>query len=161
MARRNDDPFQAHNFQIALGIEDLLVAGFSECDGLQAETKIYQYKEGGRNETTLQFPEHASYSNITLKRGITFIRDLLLEWQQDVAFGEFSMNERGPGPLRRNKRTVSIILFDEQGQEKVRWDLLGAIPVKWVGPDLKAMGNEVAIETLEIAHEGFEVTKSR
>jgi phage tail-like protein len=161
MARREHDPFSNFNFQVALGIEDLLVAGFSECSGLQSETKVFPYKEGGRNETTLQFPEHTSYGNITLKRGITFIRHLLLEWQQDVAFGEFGKNPRArdAGPLGLNKKTVSIIIFDEQREEKARWNLFGAIPVKWVGPDLKATGNEIAIETLEIAHEGFEVIK--
>ncbi|NIV07641.1 MAG: phage tail protein [candidate division Zixibacteria bacterium] len=159
MSRRFEDPFLNYNFKFILGIDGFYAAGFTECSGLQAETKTFQYKEGGRNNTTLHFPEHTSYGNITLKTGITFINDLLLDWQQDIATGQFRLNPRSspPGGLRENAKPVAIILLDELRDEVWRWTLIGAIPVKWVGPDLKSTGNEVAIETIEIAHEGFRV----
>ena len=157
MARRLFDPYPSHNFEFILEIDGFQAAGFSECSGLQMETKLFPYKEGGRNETTLQFPEHTTYGNITLKRGITFFDNVLLDWHKDIVNGQFSKNARSPGALRENAKPTAIILQDELGGEVWRWTLIGAIPVKWVGPDLKAIGNEIAIETLEIAHEGIEI----
>jgi len=157
MARRALDPYPSHNFEFILEIGGLQAAGFAECNGLQMETKLFQYKEGGRNETTLQFPEHTSYGNITLKRGITFSDNVLYEWHKDIVTGQFSKNRRSQSTLRKNAKSTAIILQDELGDEVGRWTLIGAIPVKWVGPDLKATGNEIAIETLEIAHEGIEI----
>lgn len=162
MPRRDEDPFLNNNFKFMLGIDGLYAAGFTECSGLQAETSTFQYKEGGRNNTTLHFPEHSSYGNVTLKTGISFINDLLLDWQQDIATGRFSFNPRSspPGGLRENVSPVAIILLDELREEAWRWTLIAAIPVKWVGPDLKSTGNEVTIETLEIAHEGIIVEQA-
>jgi phage tail-like protein len=112
------------------------------------ETKVFEYKEGGRNETTLKFPEATIYGNITLKRGITQSNELI-NWQLDVVNGEFSKNSR------KNSVNIAIILMDEKGMPIKWWNLIRAFPVKWVGPDLKASGNEIAIEALEIAHEGI------
>jgi len=146
MPRRDNDPYG--NFRFALELGNIQVAGFAECTGLQMETKVFEYKEGGRNETTLKFPEAATYGNITLKRGITQSNELI-DWQLDVINGVFSQN------ARTTNLNVAIIFMDEKGTEVKRWNLISPFPVKWVGPDLKASGNEVAIETLEIAHEGI------
>ena len=158
MARRQGDPYGSFRFR--LEIDSVQVAGFSECTGLQMETKLFEYKEGGRNDTTLKFPEHTSYGNLTLKRGITQADDYLRKWQRDIATSQFKENPRSESTNRTNKKTVAILLLDEQDNDKVvrRWNLVAALPVKWVGPDFKASASEVAIETLEIAHEGIEVT---
>jgi phage tail-like protein len=148
MPRRIPDP--VGNFRFLLQVDQIVAAGFAECSGLQMETKVMEYKEGGRNETTLRFPEGSSYGNITLKRGVTASNELL-QWQLDVASG----NNQRSGP---SARKVSIILNDEKGVKVRRWNLTRPFPTKWTGPDLKAMGNEVAIESLEIAHEGIELT---
>ena len=150
MPRRDQDPLS--NFRFSLELGQVQVAGFAECTGLQMETKVFEYKEGGNNATTLKFPEASSYGNITLKRGVSSSNDLI-EWQLDVANGEFSKNRRS------SDLNVAIILMNEKGDPIKRWNLKNPLAVKWVGPDLKAMGNEVAIETLEIAHEGIEVKK--
>ena len=147
MPRRANDPYG--NFRFALELGNVQVAGFAECTGLQMETKVFEYKEGGRNETTLKFPEAATYGNITLKRGLTQSNELI-DWHLDVINGVFSKN------ARTNNLNVAIIFMDEKGTKVKRWNLIRPFPVKWVGPDLKAFGNEVAIETLEIAHEGIE-----
>jgi phage tail-like protein len=147
MSRRENDPPGSFNFALELG--SIQVAGFAECTGLQMEAKVFEYKEGGNNSTTLRFPEHSSYSNVTLKRGVSTSNDLI-DWQLDVATGAFKQNPRAQNP------SVAIVLMDEKGGEVRRWNLIRAFPVKWVGPDLKATGNEVAIETLELAHEGIE-----
>lgn len=147
MPRRENDPYG--NFRFALELGNINVAGFSECAGLNMETKVFEYKEGGRNETTLKFPEHTTHGNIVLKRGVTRSNDLI-DWQLDIASGTFSKNRR------TNNSNVAIILKDEKGTPVKRWNLIRALPVKWVGPDMKAMASEVAIETLEIAHEGIQ-----
>jgi phage tail-like protein len=146
MPRRLGDPYT--NFRFILELGNVLAAGFAECNGLQMETKVFEYKEGGRNETTLKFPEATIYGNITLKRGITQSNELI-NWQLDVVNGEFSKNSR------KNSVNIAIILMDEKGMPIKWWNLIRAFPVKWVGPDLKASGNEIAIEALEIAHEGI------
>lgn len=142
------DPYTAYNYRLEIdGIES---GGFAECSGLQMETQVYEYKEGGNNRTTLKFPEHTKYGNITLKRGITLSNDLI-DWQRDIVDGTFKVNPRTKNP------NVAIILRDEKGEDVRRWNLVRALPVKWTGPDLKASADEIAIESLEIAHEGIEL----
>jgi phage tail-like protein len=145
MPRRFTDPYASFNF--LLEIDGVTSGGFSECSGLQMEVKTFDYKEGGNNKTTLKFPEHASYGNITLKRGVTTSNELI-SWQLEV-------NDDISGS-RSIRRAVTIILQDEIGAEAKRWELTGAFPVKWTGPDFKANASEIAIESLEIAHEGIQ-----
>lgn len=148
MARRETDPFGNFRFKLELG--DVEVAGFAECTGLNIETKVLEYKEGGNNVTTLKFPEPASFGNVTLKRGVTNSNELI-EWQMDVVTGAFSKNSRANNP------SIAVVLMNEKGEDVRRWNLVRAFPVKWVGPDLKASASEVAIETLELAHEGIQL----
>lgn len=147
MPRRDFDPYASCCF--VLEIDGIRAAGFSDCSGLQMETKVFEYKEGGNNKTTLRFPEHTSYGNVTLKRGIIASNELL-RWQADVARGNFSDRPR-------DGINFAIIFLDEQGFELKRWNLIRAYPVKWMGPDLKASASEIAIESVEIAHEGIQV----
>jgi phage tail-like protein len=159
--RRNTDPVLNYRFVLELGF--IQVAGFSECTGLSLETKIMEYKEGGRNSGALKFPELGAVGNITLKRGIVpgphF--DALLKWQLDVMRGDFdgtnNPNRRKPSPEQDIDKRCAIVLQDEGGQEVGRWRLLRAFPVKWSGPDFKAATADLAIETLELACEGVEL----
>lgn len=148
MPRRSTDPYG--NFRFALELDRVHVAGFAECGGLSVETKVFEYKEGGNNTTTLKFPESTSYGNITLKRGLTASNDLI-QWMFDVVNGNFSVNARSSNP------NIAIILMNEKGFPVKRWNLVRAFPVKWTGPDLKGNASEVAIESLELAHEGIQV----
>jgi phage tail-like protein len=145
MPRRFTDPYASFNFLLV--IDGVTSGGFSECSGLQMEVKTFDYKEGGNNQTTLKFPEHASYGNITLKRGVTTSNELI-SWQLGV-------NDDISGS-RSIRRAVTIILQDEIGDEVKRWELTGAFPVKWMGPDFKANASEIAIESLELAHQGIQ-----
>jgi phage tail-like protein len=162
--RRDKDPYANYRFKLELG--SITVAGFSECSGLNIEVKVMEYKEGGNNSTTLKFPEAAAYSNLVLKRGIT--RDLdLINWQLDVVNGQFSTNKRpqfspdkNPAPPDPSQKGIAVLLTNEKGEEVRRWNLIRAFPVKWAGPEFKATGNEIAIETLEIAHEGIEARRA-
>lgn len=134
------DPYAAFNFLIE--IRGLVVGGFSNVSGLQAETEVEEYREGGLNDYVHKLPKVTKYSNLTLKRGFTDSRELW-DWYQTVINGQFQ------------RRNGSIILLDQAGNEKWRWNFSQAYPVKWIGPEFSANSNAVAIETLEIAHNGL------
>jgi phage tail-like protein len=161
MARRSGDPILSYRFVLELGF--VQVAGFSECTGLSLETKIMEYREGGRNGGPLKFPEIGAISNVTLKRGMVpgANVDTLLRWHLDVMRGEFDSrnnpNKRKASPDDDIDRRCAIIVHDEQGQEVKRWNLVRAFPAKWVAPDFKAAASDVAVETLELACEGLEI----
>ncbi len=139
------------------------VAGFSECTGLVLETKVFEYREGGRNSHSLKFPEVGVVGNITLKRGVSSgaNSDALFRWHRDVMTGAFdntdNPNQRPADPSADISKRVAIVLQDEAGLDVKRWKLVRAIPVKWTGPELKAGAGEVAIEALELACEGVEL----
>ena len=137
---RKKDPYLSFRFLVE--IQGLIVGGFSEVSGLQAETKLEEIREGGVNDYVHKLPKITEYPNITLKRGITD-SDVLWKWHQEVVKGKFK------------RRTVYIIMQDSEGNEKWRWEFDDAYPVKWTGPDLKSDSNTVAVETLELAHKGI------
>ena len=134
------DPYLATRFKIEL--KGIVEAGFSECTGLAVETEIEERREGGVNDYLHRLPRGSKYTNIVLKRGITE-SDVLWKWHQNIVAGKVEMKK------------LSVVLLDSTGEERWRWDVDGAFPVKWQGPDLKADGSGVAIETLEIAHHGI------
>ena len=159
--RRENDPLMSFRFSLELGF--VQVAGFQECTGLSKETKLMEYKEGGRNSSVLKFPDGGSISNIVLKRGVMTdaTADVLYKWHHDVMAGEFeesnNPNLRPFDPDEDISTRCSIILMNETGEEMKRWSLVRAFPVKWTGPDLKAGSSETALESLEIACEGIEL----
>ena len=135
------DPFTAFRFQVE--IDGLIIAGFSDVSGLQAETKTYQYREGGVNNFVHKFPDCTEYPNLVLKRGLGG-SDELWKWHREVVNGRF------------NRKNGSVLLLDDTGQVKWRWNFSMAYPVKWVGPELKADSNTVAFESVELVHQGIE-----
>lgn len=135
------DPYAAFNFLVE--IEGLLVGGFSEVSGLQVETEIKEYREGGLNEYMHKLAGPTRYpSNLILKHGLTDIEGLWL-WHQDVVRGVIQ------------RRNGTIYLLDSQGLPAMWWDFLGAYPVKWSGPDFRADSSTVAAETVELVHQGI------
>jgi phage tail-like protein len=137
------DPYL--NFNFVVEIDGIIQAGFgfADCSGFGSTTEPTEYNEGGLNTASHKFAGRTKHTNITLKWGITDSRDLY-NWYRDVVNGKIQ------------KQTGSIVLWDSEGQEKARWNFFNAWPTKWDGPDFTAKGNDVAIETLEIAHEGIE-----
>jgi phage tail-like protein len=119
------------------------VAGFSECSGLEATVEIFEYKEGGLNDYVHKFPTRASFANITLKHGVIYLYDDLWTWHNDFVLG------------KGKKKDGLIVLLDEEKQPAKIWKFKRGIPTKWVGPTLNATQSAVAIESLEIAHEGL------
>ena len=143
MAVQRDNPYLNFNFLVDLGLGEEM--GFSEVEVPSGEIEVIEYREGGdRVNSARKLPGLAKYPNVTLKRGITGRTDLF-EWWKSVRDGQ------------AQRRDVTITLLDEQRQAVLRWHLRNAFPVKIEGPSLNASGNEVAIETLELAHEGLEV----
>lgn len=141
MARR-DDPYAAYNFLVEL--DGLTVAGFSECAGLAAETSVIEYREGNDKGGIRKLPGLTKFSNITLKRGLTTSRELW-QWHRTVVTGIVE------------RRSGRIVVLDEARNPVVAYRFIEGWPVKYEGPRLKATGNDVAIESLEIAHEGLEL----
>ena len=141
------DPLR--NFNFLVEIDGVTQAGFQDCSGFGASTDPIEYREGNENPgrdpiTVRKLPGMTKYNNITLKWGLTDSTELY-DWYRDITKG---MDVRKNG---------SIIVLDTQGQERVRWNFRNGWPTKWDGPDFTSKGNDVAIETLEIAHEGIEL----
>jgi phage tail-like protein len=135
------DPYLSYRFQVE--VDQQVVAAFSEVTGLDFETDVETFREGGVNlhEHQLAGPNKFP-SRVVLKRGMTDAR-LLWSWHQDVTQG------------RIKRKDVSILLLDSTGEEKWRWNFRQALPVKWVGPQFRAANAEIAIETLELVHRGL------
>ncbi|MEF8839212.1 MAG: phage tail protein [Haloarculaceae archaeon] len=134
------DPYA--NFRFNVEFDSLITGGFSRVRGLGVEIETEEYEEGGVNATTHVMPRRFSYPNVTLERGLTD-EDGFWEWIERAKHGE------------AKRQTVRIILLDSTGEEARSWQLIEAYPVKWDGPELTGDGGRVAVETIELAHEGL------
>jgi phage tail-like protein len=133
------DPYG--NFNFLVEIDGITRAAFQQASGFDSTIDVIEHREGGENTTPRKLPGMTKYSNISLKWGLTDDRDLY-DWHRQAVLGNVQ------------RKNGSIILLDRQGNEKMRWNFVNAWPSKWDGPDFNAEGNDVAIETLELAHEG-------
>lgn len=135
------DPFRSFNFQLdILGVN---AASFSECSGLTADGDHVEYREGiDKPLTVRKLTGLRKYSNITLKRGYTK-NDVLWKWYMSTANGT------------TQRYDVVIILLSEDGKQQMKWKAENAWVNKIEGPSFKASGNEVAMESVEIIHEGL------
>jgi phage tail-like protein len=139
VAERND-PYLTFIFKVE--IDGMIVGGFSEVSGLQVETETQDFREGGVNDYVHRLPKGSKQNNLTLKRGITD-SDTLWKWHQDVVAGKVE------------RKSGRIVLLDVEGEEKWHWAFEEAYPVKWMGPAFNGKGIELAVETLELAHNGI------
>lgn len=135
------DPYRNFNFLVEIG--GITQAGFSDCSGFGSSTDPIEYREGGENTTVRKLPGMTKHTNITLKWGLTDSRELY-DWYREIVTGKV------------DRKNGSIVVLDLDGKEKVRWNFYQGWPTKWDGPDFSAKGTDLAIETLEIAHEGIE-----
>ena len=136
-----NDPYRSFNFLVE--IDGITRAGFHECSGLDSSQDPIEYREGNQGLTARKLPGLVKFSNIVLKWGITDDTELW-NWRQAAMNGTVE------------RKNGSIVLLDDTGEEKVRWNFRDGWPTKWTAPTFNATGTEVAIETLEIAHEGME-----
>jgi phage tail-like protein len=144
-------PLPKFHFQLDWGGTRI---GFTEVSGLDFETEVIEYREGSSptyNKT--KQPGLTKFSNVTLKRG-TFLGDFeyFEQWKKTQLFQE------GKEKFRRD---VTIRLLDEEHQPVISWTLSKAWPSKITSTDLKADANEVAIETMELVHEGLSIVEAK
>lgn len=142
MAERND-PYL--NSRFLLEIDGIVQAGFSDVTIPDISTDPIEYREGNEDTTVRKLAGLTKYGNLTLKWGITDSIELF-EWRKQVIQGNIA-------DARKN---IAVILQDEEGNPAARWEFREAWPSKYDAPDLSAKGNDVAIETMEIVHEGMD-----
>jgi phage tail-like protein len=124
-----------------------VVGAFRECTGLGSENEVVEYKASGpRGEFVIKkVPGRLKWNNITLKRGITDSMDMW-QWRKLVEQGK----------IDEARKNGTITMYNQQGEPVARWNFINAWPSKLTGPSANASNNEVAIEELEITHEGYE-----
>ncbi|MFL6237609.1 MAG: phage tail protein [Thermoanaerobaculia bacterium] len=135
------DPYK--NFRFLVEIEGIVQAGFSEVSGFGSDVEVVEYREGGDTSTVRKLPGKTTYHDLTLKWGITDSRELY-DWHRAAVNGKVE------------RKNGSILLLDDLGQEKVRWNFFDAWPSKWEGASLNATGKEVAIDSLTVSCERTE-----
>jgi len=143
-----DDPYGGYNFVVTVnGVSNdgqAVRGSFMEASGLETEVSPIEYRNGSEDITVRKIPGLKKFTNITLKRGIT----------GDLAFWNWIV-EAMNGQVQRAEG--SVVLLDENRQEVMRWNFRRGWPSKWTGPGLNAANNEIAMETLEICHEGLDI----
>jgi phage tail-like protein len=134
------EPFLALNF--AVEIEGLLVGGFSDVSGLESNIAVEEHREGGVNSFVHKLPGATSHANLVLRHGLTAI-STLWNWYDDTTRGVIS------------RRNGTIMLLDRRHLPVMWWNFRNALPVRWAGPTLNATSDEVAVEAIELVHEGL------
>ena len=128
---------------------DAAVMSFQEVSGLDVEAQPIAYRHGDSPVfSAIKMPGIKKYGNVTMKKGVFKSDDKFWDW-----FNEVKMNT-----IKR--KPVTISLLDEAGEPTMVWTLTNAWPTKVSGTDLKSDGNEVAVETIEIAHEGLTIANA-
>jgi phage tail-like protein len=124
-----------------------VVGAFRECTGLGSENEVVEYKASGQKGEYVikKVPGRLKWNNITLKRGITDAMDMW-QWRKLVEQGKID-------DARKNG---TITMYNQQGNAIAKWNFVNAWPSKLSGPSANAGNNEVAIEELELTHEGYE-----
>jgi len=137
----NEYPLSKFYFEVDWGGTNI---GFQEVSGLDVEVEPIEYRQGSSPEfSKIKMPGLKKFSNITLKRGSFKGDNDYFDWFKTINLNSVE------------RRTVTISLLDETGDPAITWKVNKAFPVKIQGTDLKAEGNEVAVESIELAHEGL------
>jgi phage tail-like protein len=121
---------------------------WTKCDGLSVEYDVYEYKEGGENSFVHRIPGRAKYQNIKLTRTVDDYST------PDNAGKSVAAWVSGLG-TKVKRHTAQITVVDPEGKKICAWRLQGVYPVRWTGPSLDASSTQMAVETLELAHDGF------
>jgi phage tail-like protein len=130
---------------LSLGGVTPSVGGFSEISGLDSSIEMFDYKEGGRNDYVHKFATRASFGNLNFKRGVALTPDLW-QWYDKVRHGSYGA-----------RRGVTITHLNPDGSPALVWNVTRALPLKYTGPAWNAGQSSVAIESIEMAHEGLEL----
>ena len=135
------DPYK--NFRFRVEIDGIQTAAFSEATIPDSSTDPIEYREGTDAPHQRKLSGLNKYGNVTLKRGLTDSMEIN-NWKKQV-------EQSGATKARKS---ISLILIDEEGKDKARWNIFHAWPIKYSPSGFSAKGAEVMIETLEIVHEG-------
>ena len=120
--------------------------GFTEVSGLDVETEVIEYRDGSSPEYhKIKMPGMQKFSNITLKRGTFKSDNEFYDWWNTVKLNTIE------------RRDITIKLLNEEHEPVIAWKVKNAWPIKVQSTDLKADGNETAIETMELVHEGLTI----
>jgi len=139
-------PVPKFRFEVDFGT-DLKKVSFQEVSGLETETQPIEYRHGDSNQfSAIKMPDIFKRGSVTMKRGIFVNDDAFWRWHEQISMNTIK------------KVSVSIMLLDERGDITMHWILNNAWPTKITSTDVKSEGNEVAIDTLEIAHEGLTIS---
>ena len=134
------DPYMAYNFAVEIG--GVVVGGFSEVSGLSSEIELESYQEGGLNDFVHKFPKHTTYPNLVLSRGLVNI-DLFYIWYKATSQGWIQ------------QLNGTILLLNDQQIPVMWWTFKKAYPVKWQGPTFNASSDAIAVEKIELVHQGI------
>lgn len=135
------DPYVNFNFHVE--IDGVVRASFHEVSGIDSTVDVVEHREGGWNTTPRKLPGQTKHANLVLRWGMASDRELL-DWHDEVVKGQIS------------RRNGSVILLDRRGEEIARWNFVQAWPTKYTGPSLNAEASDIAIESVELVHEGVE-----
>jgi phage tail-like protein len=137
------DPYLGYNFRVV--IDSITSAAFKDCSGLDSSTSAVTYREGTDLSTVpRQLQGLSSHGTIKLGRGIATNQDLWT-WQENVRDGKV------------DRRSLSIELWDPTNKtKKIQWDFRAVWPTRWTGPSFDATSDAVAIESVELVHEGID-----
>lgn len=136
-------PLSQYHFQVNWGGARI---SFQEISGLDIEIETVSYRDGSSPvDSERKMPGLRKFSNIIMKRGLIQGDNDFFEW----------MNTKRIGTIERRDLTISLL--DEEHQPAIVWKVKNAFPVKYSGPILKANSSEIAMESIEITHEGIEV----
>jgi phage tail-like protein len=132
----------SRNFNFLVELDGIAQASFTDCSGLGSTTEVIEMREGGDNTTVRKLPGKTSYTDITLKWGLTSSTELW-DWRQRIVDGIVDL------------KNGSVVVFNlDQHTEEARWNFIRAWPTKWEGPTFSGKGNDIAIDTLVLACEG-------
>ncbi len=134
------DPYMSYNFAVEIG--GVVLGGFSEVSGLSSEINLESYEEGGLNNYVHKFPKHTTYPNLVLSRGLVNI-DLFYIWYQATSQGLIQ------------QLNGTILLLNSQRIPVMWWTFKKAYPVKWEGPQFNASNDDIAVERIELVHQGI------
>jgi len=141
MANRKD-PYR--NFRFLVEIDGIIQAGFSEVTVPDTTTDVVEYREGNEEPHMRKLPGLNKFANLTLKWGTTDSLELF-NWRKLVMQGK----------MKDARKNIAVIVRDEEGNPAARWEFENAWPNKYDPPDMNAKGNDVAIELMELVHEGM------
>jgi phage tail-like protein len=146
MADRKD-PFANYNFIVEMDGEQ--IAGFKEVSGMDSKIEVIDYREGGEKFfPNRKLPGKVTYSNLVLKTGVT-TDPRLYDWHKEWVQGKSSAT----------RKLIRVVLQDRAGVEQRSWKIREAWPANYMGPTFNAEAHEVAIQTVELAHEGIDLEK--